>query len=153
MAWITCWLYIPTLPFCLFPFRNSWLGRLRWWLVFSSSSYHCQCSGPCLISRYSTVGTALPASLGWHLCSFGVMPKHPGDTVGHTPTKCPGPSTIPAGQPFRVLPGVWHRRIKGENVPCLMTGITGKGRNRWRNKTSITVIFSVPMFSSPIEHL
>lgn len=59
VVWITSWLCTPTLPFCLFSSRNSWLGRLKWWLVFSSSSYLCQCSGPCLISRYSTVCTAL----------------------------------------------------------------------------------------------
>lgn len=88
-----------------------------------------------------------------HLCPFGVMPKHSGDTVGHTRTKYPEPSTITAGQPYKVLPSVWHRRMRRENVPCLMTGVTRKGRTRWEIRSPITVIFSVSMFSSPREHL
>lgn len=85
----------------------------------------------------------------WHLCPSGVTPKHPGDTAGHTPTECPGPSSITAGQPFRVLPGVWHRRVRGENVPCLLTGVTGKGRNRWEIRPPALLSSLSPCFLAP----
>lgn len=71
-------------------YRNSWLGRLKWWHVFCFSSYRCQCSGPCLISRYSTVDCRSACQPDLHPCPPRVTPEHPGDTECCAPTRCPG---------------------------------------------------------------
>lgn len=137
-------------------YRNSWLGRLKWWRVFSSSSYHCQCSGPCLISRYSTVHCRSACRLGFAPLSFQDNTKPPWGyraprsyqvSRGLLRQYPPSLLAIPSQSCWVSGTGGWEGRM----CPVYWQVLQGR-EGRGGKKTSSTVIFSVFMFSSPIGH-
>lgn len=81
----------PHLTFfaCSF-YSNTWLGRLKWWHEFSSSSYLCRCSGRSLISRYSLASCRSTCQPAFTPLSCQSRAKRPGDAEHNATASCPG---------------------------------------------------------------